>query len=273
MPAGIPNLELGHRFTLNAVGSGSVFLDNVFFRALPPLNSKDWVDLVPAGSQWRYTTNPPPSNWFTTDYSDTGWMLAKAKFGAGSGPTNVSTRLPQLITSYYFRKQFAAPVGVMDDLLLSATCTDASSTAYYPLSVYLNGKEIPSTTELTSAQGNEVLHFDLTPFAELVVPGTNVLAVRLRNYWADWDDVAFDLRLRARVRNSQGARLELTSAIPCRLKALGAPGTIWNLQTRSGEQEPWRTVQSFTNLNGTVMLDDSASAPASECRLYRLAPF
>jgi hypothetical protein len=200
-------------------------------------------------------------------------MLAKAKFGAGSGPTNVTTRLPQLKAAYYFRKQFTAPAGEIDDLLLSATCTDASNAAYYPISIYLNGTEIPSTTELTTAQGNEELCFDLTPFANLILPGTNLLAVKLRNYWADWDDVAFDVGLKARVRNSQSTRLELISAIPCRLRALSAPGTIWNLQTRSGEQEPWRTVQSFTNLTGTVLLNDSASTQSNECRLYRLAPF
>lgn len=272
MPAGIPNIELGHRFALRAPGSGSVFLDNVFFRSLPPLDSKDWLDLVAMGSQWRYTANEPPSDWFKADSSETGWMLAKAKFGAGSGPTNVSTRLPQLKAAYYFRKQFTAPAGEIDDLLLSATCTDASNTAYYPISIYLNDTEIPSTTELTSAQGNEVLYFDLTPFAHLIVPGTNLLAVKLRNYWADWDDVAFDMGLKVRVRSSQATRLELTSAIPCRLRALSAPGTIWNLQTRSGEQDPWRTVQSFTNFTGAVLLNDSASTQSNECRLYRLAP-
>ena len=273
MPAGIPNIELGHRFALTAPGSGSVCLDNVFFRSLPPLDSKEWIDLIPMGSQWRYQLDAVGANWFSTGLNDSSWALAKAKFGAGSGPTNVSTRLPQLKTEYHFRKQFIASGALIDDLLLSVACTDVSSTAYYPISVYLNGMEIPSTAELTSAQGNEIQHFDLTPFAHLIVPGNNLIAVKLRNYWADWDDVAFDLGLKARVRTSRATRLELTSAVPCRLRASGSPGTIWNLQTRSGEQEPWRTVKPFTNLTGWVELDDTATVRENECRLYRLAPF
>ena len=35
MPAGIPNVELFHTFTISAPGSGMLYLDNIFFRPLP----------------------------------------------------------------------------------------------------------------------------------------------------------------------------------------------------------------------------------------------
>jgi len=197
LPLGFPNIELGHSYSITAPGSGSVYIDNVFFRQIPAPTATNWTTLVPFGSIWRYFTNTPPPNWFASNFDDSGWLVGTAKFGAGSGPTNIVTRVPQYCAAYYFRKQFTLASADLEELLLSATCTDDSGSAPYPIHVFLNGSEINSRIETVTAQGNETRYFDLIPFASLLQSGTNTIAVLVSNYWSTWDDVAFDVSLKA----------------------------------------------------------------------------
>ncbi len=71
--------------------SGSIYLDNIFFRALPDPASASWTELIPFRSTWRYNASTPPGNWFAPDFIDLTWPLGAAKFGAGSGPANIVT--------------------------------------------------------------------------------------------------------------------------------------------------------------------------------------
>src|SRR5258706_3401646 len=106
MPAGFPNIELAHSYTIAAPGSGSIFLDNIFFRQIPAPGATNWTSLVSFGSSWRYSSNTPPANWFSSGFDDSSWPIGAAKFGAGSGPTNIVTHVAQLRPAYYFRKKF-----------------------------------------------------------------------------------------------------------------------------------------------------------------------
>jgi hypothetical protein len=197
LPAGFPNIELGHSYSIAAPGSGSVYIDNVFFRPIPAPTATNWTTCVPFGSTWHYFTNTPPPNWFASDFDDSAWPIGTAKFGAGTGPTNIVTRVPQHCPAYYFRKQFVLASADFEELLLSATCTDDSGSAPYPIRVFLNGSEVNSRIETVTAQGNETRYFDLIPFASLLQSGTNTIAVLVSNYWSTWDDVAFDVSLKA----------------------------------------------------------------------------
>lgn len=197
LPLGFPNIELGHSYSIAAPGSGSVYIDNVFFRPIPAPTAANWTICVPFGSSWRYFTNAPPPNWYASGFDDSAWPVGTAKFGAGTGPTNIVTRVPQYCPAYYFRKQFVLASADVEELLLSATCTDDSGSAPYPIRVFLNGSEINSRIETVTAQGNETRYFDLIPFASLLQSGTNTIAVLVSNYWSTWDDVAFDVSLKA----------------------------------------------------------------------------
>ena len=125
MPAGFPNIELEHRYTIAAPGSGSISIDNVFFRSLPSPEATNWIELLPFGSVWRYSVEAPPTNWFATDFDDSGWRIGLGKFGAGSGPTNIITPLTPQKAAYCFRGAFVLPALPCEELLLSATCTGA----------------------------------------------------------------------------------------------------------------------------------------------------
>jgi hypothetical protein len=259
---------------MTAPASGVVYIDNVFLRQIPAPTATNWTTFVPFGSTWRYYTNTPPANWVTPGFDDSSWRVGTAKFGAGGGPTNIATPLPQLLASYYFRKQFVAASSDIEELLFSATCTDDSGSALYPLRVFLNGKEIATTVDTVTSQGNVVRYLDLTPFASLVQPGTNTLAVLLSNYWSSWDDVAFDVSLKAVVYHPVVPRLWLLSVGPgpVQLAAETPAGTIWSLESSDTLQPfDWQLMETFTNTDGGVQTFRDMGPP-QPYRFYRLRP-
>ncbi|HWV98981.1 MAG TPA: hypothetical protein VNZ64_04735 [Candidatus Acidoferrum sp.] len=283
LPAGIPNLELAHNYTISAPGSGSIYLDNIFFRQIPSPSATNWTVWVPFGSTWRFFAAAPPANWFAANFNDAAWPVGAAKFGAGGGPTNVVTALPQMLPAYYFRKTFNVASTDFEELLLCATCTDVYGGTICPLGVFINGTEVKSTIEAVSGQGNEVLYFDLTPFAQLIQPGANTIAVKLGNTWAsDWDDVAFDVSLRAVLYHPVVPRLTAQNAPSSapRLSVETPPGSIWQIQSCDDlALAAWQVVRTFTNTTGGVQTfqdtGQNGRVPAVNVRsrFYRLAPF
>ena len=282
MPAGFPNVEIRHRYTISANGSGSIFLDNAFFRPLPPPASTNWVSLISFGSVWKHSTTAP-ANWPAMDFDDHLWPRGAAKFGAGSGPTNIATPLPQRMPRYYFRRNFIIDSLGWSELLLGATCTDDYGGSIYPLHVFLNGAEISTAgIEAVTGQGNETLYFDLTPFLDLLRRGTNTLAVLLGNTWApDFDDVAFDISLKAARLAPVYAHFSSVSkdALGIKLGMTGPPGTIWQVQSADGFRSSWQTMGFITNsLSGQQWMYDNGQkerlAPtAVPSRAYRLRPY
>ena len=281
LPAGFPNVELRHRFTIDGIGSGSVYLDNISFRQIPDPAATNWTSLIAFGSSWSYLTNSPPANWFAADFDSTRWPVGTAKFGAGSGPTNIATRLPQFLSNYYFKKQFCLSATNLEELLLSVTCTDVDVLKIYPPRLFLNGQAIPATIDAVTMQGNEVRYFDLVPYVSLLKAGPNTIAVELGNTWSDYDDIAFDLSLKAVVYNPTVTRLTLNYSDPTHpgLTAETAPGTIWQLQSCDIlSTNGWQTLQTFTNsTSGTQTFFDTGqngrpSPTTARSRFYRLVP-
>jgi hypothetical protein len=286
LPAGFPNVELTHWYTISAPGSGSIYIDNVFFRALPSPNSTNWTELIPFHSNWRYSSSAPATNWFRTDFDDSSWPVGTAKFGAGSGPTNITTALPARKPMYYFRRTFVLPALPCEELLLSGTCTDAGE----PLDVYFNGAKLPTTgIEVVSDQGNQVKYYDLTPFLDLLQPGTNTIAVAQTNVWQPtWDDVAFDLDLKAITGSTTPTGLSIsdqpgafadTGGSPQILLNISVPAhSIWRVESADSLSAPWQLVDVVTNQSsGTISLFDVGQngrlAPSgTAARFYRLRP-
>lgn len=277
LQAGFPNVELRHRYSIAAPGSGSIFLDNIFFRTIPSPAATNWVTLIPFGSTWRYSTNPP-ANWFSPGFNDITWPLGTAKFGNGSGPTNLTTHLAQFIPNFYFRRKFLAPTNDLQEFLLSATCTDVN-----PLRLFLNGVEIKSAVDVVTLQGNETRYFDLTPFLALLVSGTNTLAIQLPNTWgSDYDNIAFDVRLQVAPYFPLAPRtaVQCSNGSSPQVSVTGPPGSIWQLEScDSMAIGNWQVMETFTNtVGGTQTFQDTGqngrTPPASAAaRFYRLVPF
>ena len=290
MPAGFPNVELSHWYSVPAPASGSIYMDNLFFRALPAPAATNWTELIPFRSTWHYATNTPPGNWFAPDFNDAGWLVGTAKFGAGTGPSGIVTRLPQRQPVYYFRRTFVLSSTACEELLLSATCTDAG----YPPDIYINGTKLETSgIDIVSNPGNEVRYYDLTPFADLLRPGTNTIAVALQNIWAvDYDDIAFDVDLKAVVgsANIAPALSILTQTNQALGNLIGTPlspltlnisvpsNTVWRVESEDSLAGAWQLVDVVSNtLSGVLSLVDTGQngrlpPTAVSKRFYRLIP-
>jgi hypothetical protein len=272
MPAGFPNVELRHRFTTAAPASGSVYLDNVFFRPLPAMTDVRWSDLVALGSTWKYSVNAPSANWFAPDFSDASWGSGVAKLGAGTGPQNIRTAIAEKKPAYYFRKQFVVANTNLEEFILAAMCTDDYASVIYPMRLWLNGTEVPGPIEAVSGEGNIVKYFDLTPFGNFLRSGTNTVAVMLQNTWQpDWDNVAFDVALKGIVGTPAGSTARFVSITRgTSLVALtmnGPANSSWRLES-TGDFKTWNFVQTVAfDANGNASAD---VGPNGSAQLYRL---
>jgi hypothetical protein len=282
MPARFPNIELRHRYTTPEPVTGSVYLDNVFFRELPAPDSPRWTVLVPFNDEWRYRPGAPVPGWYAPAFDDSSWRLGLAKFGAGDGPDNIITPLPRYQPQYCFRRNFWCDPAELEELLLAATCTDDYAGTILPLRVWLNGVELITTgIETVTGQGNEKRYYDLSPFMHLVRPGDNTLAVMVRNTWTDgWDDVAFDVSLRAIERSVGPPRLRIESAGlgGTLLSVESPPETIWKIESCDRIDGPWQTLQGFTSTGALAQFLDTRPAAilspnGSGARFYRLTPY
>lgn len=252
MPNGFPNVQLRHRFTTATAVTGSVFLDDVFFRELPAPTDSRWNSLISLGSKWKYFSSTPAANWHAQNFNDTSWAEGTAKFGQGSGPQGIVTALPRNQPAYYFRKSFTVENPKCEEFLLVATCTDDYGGKVYPLRMWLNGVEIVTGgIEAVSGEGNVVKYFDLAPFAKLLRAGNNVAAFQLNNTWQPtWDNVAFDVSLRVIPAAAKVAEAKLDSvrrltngSVEVTISASNA--STWTVQSADA-LGTWRDVQELT---------------------------
>jgi hypothetical protein len=118
-------------------------------------------------------------------------------------------------------------------------------------------KLVTSGIATVSGQGNEVHYYDLAPFIHLLRTGINTIAVRLDNVWQpSWDDVAFDLSLKAMAYAPVETRFNAISMNPGPLQ--GLPGvdlgvsvpanSIWRIESSDTLSPPnWQFVEAVTN--------------------------
>jgi hypothetical protein len=208
--------------------------------------------------------------------------LGIGKLGAGSGPTNVATPLPQFKSAYYFRKTFVVTNPACEEFLLSATCTD--NNAGPSLEMYINGRQIVATDiNCVSLQGNQVLYYDLTPFIDYLVAGTNTVAVILHNTYSSWDDVAFDVSMQvipsvpgavapkvsSMVNNTSGTTIGVTAPI----------GSLWQVQSSDTFPFSWQFMDVLViTTNGPNYIRDVGQngrpLPSTVAhRFYRVVPY
>jgi len=281
LPAGFPNIDFRHRFSITSAGSGSIFIDNATFRQMPAPTDTHWVSWIPMSSRWKYYTvaGVPPSDWYTPNFSEgLLWLSANAKFGAGSGPSGIVTHVTPDLPSYYFRQKFTVTDTNVEEMLLTAHCTDFQGGTGSPMRIFINGNEVPATSIEPGLDGNTDVYYDLTPFIGWVHLGTNQFAVQFNNTWQPtWDDVAFDVSLKVipTTASATGAGhivsirpaangINLTVDVPA--------GSIWSIQYNDAFPNPnWTSLLTFTNVTGGTMTITDTSARHPE-RMYQLRP-
>jgi hypothetical protein len=165
--------------------------------------------LVPAGATWKYLDNGSNQGtaWRQAGFNDSGWLSGEAQLGYGDGgEATVVGYGPSASSKYittYFRLTFAvADPSLYSALTLSLLRDDGAV-------VYLNGSEIirsnmPTGTITYKTRASSIVSgaaeskfFDFTLDPDLLVTGTNVLAVEVHQQVASSSDISFDLKLLA----------------------------------------------------------------------------
>jgi len=106
--------------------------------------------------------------------------------------------------------------------------------------------------------------------------------VQVSNWWSTWDDVAFDLSLKAVTYHPVIPHLTAQSGSPnaARISVETPPASIWQLQSCDNlSSANWQLMQTFTNSAGAAQSfqdtgQNNRPAPtAIRSRFYRLVPF
>lgn len=165
--------------------------------------------LVPTGSTWKYLDNGTDqgSAWRDPAFVDTTWASGAAELGYGDAPVTTVSYGPDANNKYtttYFRKSFTvADPSLYGHLKLRLKRDDGAV-------VYLNGAEVyRCNVSMTGAiayntlatvnvgGADENTFFDTPDIQNMLVAGTNVLAVEIHQDSLTSSDVSFDLELLA----------------------------------------------------------------------------
>jgi len=176
-----PPYSLGSQqfLTLLANGKGSTFLVNHFETA------------VDHNMVWKYSIpNANIPNWTGLGFDDSGWSNGKMSIGYGDGDD--STLLGGPITSYYARSTFQ--ISQYQDIVRAILDIDYDD----GFVAYLNGTEIaraglagtpPNFDELSADHESQLyqggaltnIEIDMSVLANVLINGTNVLAIEVHN--------------------------------------------------------------------------------------------
>jgi hypothetical protein len=149
---------------------------------------------------WRYFkgTQEPPANWTTLGFNDGTWLSGQT--GIGYGDNDDATVLTDMQDGYmtiFCRRTFNVPDRTaIDQLILNLVIDDG----FY---AYLNGTLVASNNVTSpafdsaapSAIEPAAADYDITAFKNVLVNGTNVLAVQVHNAGTASSDVSFIPRL------------------------------------------------------------------------------
>ncbi len=173
-------------------------IDRAFTTVVPMEEST----LVSMGSVWRYRKgdSEPPAEWKDTNFDDTSWAVGAASIGYGDGDDGVVlTDMEGNYLSVYLRTNFSVDPASIETLVLRVNYDDA-------FVAYLNGSEITrrgiSTTPPlhnrpadSSHEADGAIDIDVTTRKDMLVAGTNVLAVQVHNRSLTSSDVTIDVGL------------------------------------------------------------------------------
>ena len=167
-------------------------------QAPPPPPEPEPQDFVALGSTWNYATsaNGDPDNWLDG--------LPNAQSGPGQlgfGEKDEATTVESGHLAYYFTHEFNVDAAALVDTATLDLIADDGAV------VYINGTEVlrynmpdgvvtANTTPINWVNGKDEAMQSFTVPADALVAGTNVIAVRVHNFWAGNNDLSFDLALR-----------------------------------------------------------------------------
>jgi hypothetical protein len=228
------------------------------------------VMLIPPASDWRFLDNgsDQATAWRNPGFNDAGWRSGRGQFGYGDGDeqTLVSYGLSGTLkhVTTYFRKSFTiADPGLVESLALTAVFDDAAA-------IYINGTEVLRSNLVANAgyataainTGNALENlWQRFAVTNVLVAGTNVIAVEVHRNSRSEGTLSFDLQLEAILRPQP---IEFTSA------PVGLPDGIWVLNMR-GPGDASITVEGSTDLSSWTEVG-SYTLPPSGVGSFTNAP-
>jgi hypothetical protein len=171
---------------------------------------------VPDGAQWRYFKGQAEPSaetgaWRMIDFDDTDWLVGHTALGFGEG--FLTTNLTDMRGNYstvYLRKTFeASSLSALDRLIIELKYDDG-------VNVWINGElvfqdnvsaaDLPyDATALSAIEVVDFISYDLGRPEDLLVDGTNVIAIQVLNAsLAGSSDCFIDARLTAEQDPDEG---------------------------------------------------------------------
>ena len=245
--------------------------DTHSFTFVPTIGSEPVIGF---GQNWRYLDNGSDlggSNWTAAGgaFDDSAWKISTGSFGYGDSQDTIVDFGPDAANKYittYFRRTFTlANPGAYPGHLLKILRDDG-------VAVYLNGAEIgraglaanATATTLADVAINdtdETIPVDITVPANLLIAGSNTLAVEVHQAAVGSSDLTFDLSLEGEINASGSKYFEIVNSNEVRVKqaftdANFTNGTILNLVIRSTDDGGTSVERTFSLRVGLIDLDD-----------------
>jgi len=211
--------------------------------------------ILPLGSSWRYLkgTSAPPAGWNQRGFDDIGWLAGEGAFGYDTSnryqPVTVFNDMNGVYSSVFFRSNFTLSA-IPASLILGILVDDGYV-------AYLNGVEVsrynlddPLTHSSLAESGTSapwsstidhsrpsnynpdpaMTQIDISAFTNLLVVGTNTIAVRVHNYKKSNTDFLFLAELSEATRQHKVTGLSASQTYYWVMRVVDAAGNK-NLNT------------------------------------------
>lgn len=226
------------------------------------------VVLVPRNAQWRYLDDGSDQKvaWREREFDDSSWRTGAAELGYGDRDEETVIEFGNALdkhVTYYFRKEFTLDAGMVTALDLELVRDDGAV-------VYLNGEEVyrdnlPAgeisyeTTALDSKSGDEESTFQLVEIdPEMLVVGSNVLAVEVHQDSPTGSDVSFNASLTARQASSdQSPALVINGATTIRARTLS--DGVWSAVNEASLSLPPIAADASNLVISEILYDSKGS--------------
>ena len=161
-------------------------------QVVAPTDDTTGFTFVPDGAEWKYFKGQAePSTatgaWRDVDFDDSGWLTGNTAVGFGEAfITTVLSDMRGNYSTVYLRKSFdAAGLSALDSLILEVKYDDG-------INVWINGQlvyqdnvtaaDLPyNATAISAIEVTDFVAYDLGIPGDLLVDGTNVIAVQVLN--------------------------------------------------------------------------------------------
>ena len=243
--SGYQDRDAGNVTTMNVIGLSASTTYSVRVRAYDAAGNRSLdsatasattgststtMRVIAVGDTWKYFkgTSAPPAGWNTIAFSDASWLSGPTGIGYGDGDdATVLSDMQNSYLSVFARKTFS--VGTPASVA-GLTLTIDWDDGYV---AYLNGTEVARANMSSTAYNAMATTFheagtpvtvDLSAFRNLLVAGTNVLAIQVHN-----DDIASsDLSLRPALDLRVPEVVVRVGDVWKYFKGTAAPPAAWN---------------------------------------------